>query len=105
MGNEYINIDLKKGMHKSINLTMKFSNICDKSDFIFLKKNNEQNLNLSNLIKKPISNYGGPPDFDYQSTNNISQEYNFTNSTQSEVCSFQDTKTSLFNLKSFSIKK
>lgn len=102
---EYINIDLKKGMHKSINLTMKFSNICDKSDFIFLKKNNEQNLNLSNLIKKPISNYGGPPDFDYQSTNNISQEYNFTNSTQSEVCSFQDTKTSLFNLKSFSIKK
>ena len=97
---EYINIDLKKGMHKSINVTMKFSNMYDKSDFLFLEKNNGQNLNLSNLLTKPISNYGGPLYFDYQSTNNMSHEYDNSNSIQSE-----DTKKSLFNLKSFSIKK
>ena len=97
---EYINIDLKKGMHKSINVTMKFSNMYDKSDFLFLEKNNGQNLNLSNLLTKPISNYGGPLYFDYQSTNNMSHEYDNSNSIQSE-----STKKSLFNLKSFSIKK
>ena len=96
---EYINIDLKKSMHKSINVTMKFSNMYDKSDFLFWEKNNGHNLNLSNLVTKPISNYDGPPDFDYQSTNNMSQEYNISNSIKSE-----DTKNSLFNLKSFSIK-
>ena len=107
---EYINIDLKKSFHKSINLTMKFSyynknsynasNENENSDNIYLK-NKSQSLNQ--LLSKPLSNYDGPTTFDsYESTNNITSDFN-KSLTDDET--FYSLKNSIFELKSFSIKK
>lgn len=99
---EYINIDLKKSLHKSVNVTMKFSGDIFKNNENL--KNNNQNINLSNLLTKPISNYDGETNLDYfsSSTNNISSDFN---KTQSDDTIFTFKKNSLFDLKSFSIKK
>ena len=100
---EYINIDLKKGFHKSINLTMKFSyynKSSENSDNNYLK-NNSQSLNQ--ILSKPISNYDGPTTFDsYESTNNITSDFHKT-LTDDET--FYSLKSSIFELKSCSIKK
>ena len=87
---EYINIDLKKGFHKSINLSMKFPECnCDKKSFI--NKNNES---LNNILLKPISNYTGstPTTFE-QSTNNITSD----NKSLIEENTFCSLKLSGFN--------
>jgi hypothetical protein len=98
---EYINIDLKKGLHKSISLSMKFSSD-GKKNIINNSPDNISDLNISDSINNlltHLSNYDGPTNID-QSTNNITSEYNKTISEEDTFCSL---KKSIFELKSFSI--
>ena len=98
---EYINIDLKKGLHKSISLSMKFSSD-GKKNIINNSPDNISDLNISDSINNlltQLSNYDGPTNID-QSTNNITSEYNKTISEEDTFCSL---KKSIFELKSFSI--
>ena len=107
---EYINIDLKKGLHKSINLTMKFSYDRLRNN---TRNNSNENLETKSCVKrsdslnciltKPISNYDGSNNFDsHQSTNNISSDLNKTQSNEDTFCSLK----SIFELDDlFSIKK
>lgn len=107
---EYINIDLKKGLHKSINLTMKFSYARLRNN---TRNNSSENLETKSCVKrsdslnciltKPISNYDGSNNFDsHQSTNNISSDLNKTQSNEDTFCSLK----SIFELDDlFSIKK
>lgn len=107
---EYINIDLKKGLHKSINLTMKFSYVRLRNN---TRNNSSENLETKSCVKrsdslnciltKPISNYDGSNNFDsHQSTNNISSDLNKTQSNEDTFCSLK----SIFELDDlFSIKK
>ena len=100
---EYINIDLKKGFHRSISLSMKFSSEGKNN----INNNCEENISelnvsdsINNILTK-LSNYDGPTNID-QSTNNMTSEYNKNISEEDTFCSL---KKSIFNLKSFSINK
>ena len=106
---EYINIDLKKGFHKSINLTMKFSFDNNKNSINSSNINSENNnlkcnsQSLNQILCKPLSNYDGPTNFDsYESTNNMTSEFN---KTLNDDETFYSLKSSIFELKSCSIKK
>ena len=103
---DYINIDLKKGFHKSINVTMKFSS--SESSNNNTKKENHSIKNksesLNRLLSKPISNYDGPTNFEsFQSTKNYTSEFN-KSQFQDEEDTFCSFKNSIFELESFSIK-
>ena len=100
---EYINIDLKKGFHRSISLSMKFSSE-GKNNINNNCEDNISELNVSdsiNNILTKLSNYDGPTNID-QSTNNMTSEYN---KNISEEDTFFSLKNSIFELKSFSINK
>ena len=107
---EYINIDLKKGLHKSINLTMKFSyarlrNITRHNSSENVETNScvKKSDSLNCILTKQISNYDGSNNFDsHQSTNNISSDLNKTQSNEDTFCSLK----SIFELDDlFSIKQ
>jgi hypothetical protein len=104
---DYINIDLKKSFHKSINLTMKFSSYEDNNNLTTKEnpsiKNKSESLNQ--ILSKPLSNYDGQLNFDsFQSTKNISSDFNKSQS-QGEEDTFFSLKNSSFGLESsFSIK-
>ena len=94
---EYINIDLKKSFHKSINLTMKFSSYDNPSN-----KNKSESLNQ--ILLKPLSDFEEQINFvSFQSTKNISSDFDKSLS-QSEEDTFCSLKNSSFGLELFSIK-
>ena len=102
---DYINIDLKKGFHKSINVTMKFCS--SESSNNNTRKENPSIKNkfesLNQLLSKPISNYDGPTNFEsFQSTKNYTSEFN-KSQCQNEEDTFCSFKNSIFELESFSI--
>ena len=102
----YINKDLKKGFHKSINVTINFS-------FSHSSNNNTRKENpsiknksesLNQILSKPITNYDSPTNFEsFQSTKTFTSEFNKSQFQDEEdtFCSFKNT---IFELESFSIK-
>ena len=103
---EYINIDLKKAFHKSIDLTLKFSyeNKINNNTINDNYENNtikEKSESLNQILSKYLSNYDGPTNFDsFQSTNNITDINKMIND-EDTFCSL---KNSIFQLNSSSIK-
>ena len=100
---EYINIDLKKAFHKSIDLTLKFSyeNNTNNNTINDNYENNSvknKSSSLNQILSKPLSNYDGPNNFySYQSTNNISSNVNKNPKDEDTFCSL---KNSIFELNS-----